>query len=358
MTLSKHNIVYIGDVPSLVRDELYSRLPDGFSLSLWTEKPTDQERKELLRQAHFIMGFPRTLSQDELELAKNLKLVQLLSAGYDSFDIDLAKKYGVLVANNGGANSTAVAEHTILMILALYKKFCKNDNGLRRGAWLREKDYSVNMFELTGRAVGIIGFGNIGKALARCLKGFLVDLKYYDIVRYEAAEKALDAKYTTFEDVLKTSDIVTLHVPLTELTKNMIGKKELQLMKKSAVLINTSRGKVVNENDLLEALKTKRITGAALDVFEKEGIPYSPVNNVQQICEDPQIKFRDMLVEIDQPGIGKMKIAGSPLRLSETPGRVYRGAPALGEHSEEILMTLLKKKKAEITALRREGVIN
>jgi CoA:oxalate CoA-transferase len=110
--------------------------------------------------------------------------------------------------------------------------------------------------------------------------------------------------------------------------------------------------------NILTGVLTRRTTAEWADVFEKDGIPYSPVNNVKQICEDPQIRFRDMLVEIDQPGIGKMKIAGSPLRLSETPGKVYRGAPALGEHTEEILTTLLKKKKTEITALRNEGVIN
>jgi CoA:oxalate CoA-transferase len=108
---------------------------------------------------------------------------------------------------------------------------------------------------------------------------------------------------------------------------------------------------------LTEELK-KKTTAAWMEIFEKNGIPYSPVNNIKQICEDPQIKFRNMLVEIDQPGIGRMQIAGSPLRLSETPGKVYRGAPALGEHSAEILAKLLKKKKSEITALRKAGVIN
>jgi CoA:oxalate CoA-transferase len=102
----------------------------------------------------------------------------------------------------------------------------------------------------------------------------------------------------------------------------------------------------------------KKTTEDWADIFEKEGIPYSPVKNIKQICEDPHIRFRNILVEIDQTGIGKMKIAGSPIRLSETPGRVYGGAPALGEHTAEILSSLLKKTKAEILSLRAEGVIN
>ena len=110
-------------------------------------------------------------------------------------------------------------------------------------------------------------------------------------------------------------------------------------------------------NILTDELK-KKTTADWTEIFEKEGIPYSPVNNIQQICEDPQLKYRNMLVEIEQKGIGKMKIAGSPLRLSETPGRVYQGAPALGEHTEELLFSILNKSRPEILALRKEGVIN
>jgi CoA:oxalate CoA-transferase len=110
-------------------------------------------------------------------------------------------------------------------------------------------------------------------------------------------------------------------------------------------------------NILSEEL-TKRTTTDWADIFEKEGIPYSPVNNIKQICEDPHIQFRNMLVEIEQKGIGKMKIAGSPIRLSETPGRVYQGAPSLGEHTAEILASVLNKTKTEILSLKNEGVIN
>lgn len=110
--------------------------------------------------------------------------------------------------------------------------------------------------------------------------------------------------------------------------------------------------------EILTGEMIKKDTAAWIKDFEKNGIPYSPVNNIQQICEDPQIQFRKMLVEINQPGIGKMRIAGSPICLSATPGGVYRGAPALGEHTEEILTALLKKTKKEIQALRNEDVIN
>jgi CoA:oxalate CoA-transferase len=110
--------------------------------------------------------------------------------------------------------------------------------------------------------------------------------------------------------------------------------------------------------DILTQETTKMATRQWADIFEKEGIPYSPVNNIEQICEDPHIQFRNMLVEVEQMGIGRMKIAGSPFRLSETPGRVRHGAPSLGEHTEEILVTVLKMSQSEILSLRNDGVIN
>jgi CoA:oxalate CoA-transferase len=132
-----------------------------------------------------------------------------------------------------------------------------------------------------------------------------------------------------------------------DLTKDARFRTNPLRTKNRAALVNILTGEL-----------TKKNAADWADIFEKDGIPYSPVNNVKQICEDPQIQFRDMLVEIEQKGIGKMKIAGSPLRLSETPGRVYQGAPALGEHTEAILASILKKKPSEILALRNEGVIN
>jgi CoA:oxalate CoA-transferase len=109
---------------------------------------------------------------------------------------------------------------------------------------------------------------------------------------------------------------------------------------------------------ILAAEIAKKTAKDWADILDKEGIPYSPVNNIKEICEDPHIQFRNMLVEIEQKGIGSMKIAGSPLHLSETPGRIYHGAPSLGENSEEILTSLLKKTQSEILHLRKEGIIN
>jgi CoA:oxalate CoA-transferase len=136
-----------------------------------------------------------------------------------------------------------------------------------------------------------------------------------------------------------------------------LGREDLS--KDERFRTNPSRHE--NRKDLLAILSAelvKRKSAEWAEIFDRAGVPYSPVNNVKQICEDPQISYRNMLVEIEQKGIGRVKIAGSPLRLSETPGRVYRGAPALGEHSGEILGSLLGKTGAEIESLKAEGVIN
>ena len=266
-----YRILYYGSVPEAVREELIRRLPEGFELEFYSEIETEEERRAFLRKADFIMGFPRGFTSEDMDTAENLKMVQLLSAGYDYFDVELAGKRGVLVANNGGANSIAVAEHTILLILSLYKKLWKHQTGLKEGMWIRERNHAQEMYELFGKRVGIIGFGNIGRSLAKCLQGFQVKICYYDVVRNEMAENALGAYFMEFEDLLKASDIVSIHVPLLASTRHMIGERELRLMKRNAILINTARGGIIDDEALYTALRSGRIAGAGLDVFEREG---------------------------------------------------------------------------------------
>ena len=268
IAMVRYNILYAGQVPSLIRKELENNLPEEFSLVFY-ENLNEEGKITALEEADFLMGFPRGFTSENLFSAKKLKMVQLLSAGYDYFDVKSAGCNGISVANNGGANSIAVAEHTILMILAIYKKLCKHQIGLKNGVWVREKNHSVDMYELFGKTVGIIGFGNIGKSLAQSLQGFNVKLLCYDVIRDEKAEKALRVKYSELEELLRNSDIVSIHVPLLESTRNLIGKQELRMMKSNAILVNTARGGIVDEDALYKALTTGIIAGAALDVFEK-----------------------------------------------------------------------------------------
>ena len=263
------NILYVGSIPHLIREELSLRLPHGFALTFLDDVSDVRTRVERLRMTDFLLGFPRGFGE-EMKIMTHLKLVQLLSAGYDRFNIEAATQLGILVANNGGANKIAVAEHTILLILALYKKLCKHHSELKNGVWLREKDHPLRLFELAGKNVGLLGFGNVGKALAKRLMGFETNISYFDVVRYSVEEKELNIHYLPLDELLMWSDIVSIHVPLLNTTKNLIGKKELDLMKSSAILINTARGEIVDEESLYTALKNNKIAGVGLDVFAQE----------------------------------------------------------------------------------------
>jgi phosphoglycerate dehydrogenase-like enzyme len=175
------------------------------------------------------------------------------------------------VANNGGANAIAVAEHTILLMLAVQKRLVKLHNDVVAGKW-RASDYSeAQIREMAGKTLGIIGLGNIGKKVARRAAAFDMGVQYYDIQRLtEDQEDALGVRFALLTELLRSSDIVSLHVPLDDTTRKILGPAEFGLMKRGAVLINTCRGPVVDEDALYRALTQGQIAGAGLDVMVEE----------------------------------------------------------------------------------------
>ncbi|HVB66484.1 MAG TPA: 2-hydroxyacid dehydrogenase [Acetobacteraceae bacterium] len=200
-----------------------------------------------------------------------LKLVQLLSAGYDRVDIEAARHARVPVCNNGGANSVAVSEHAMLLMLAVCRRLTWLHGNVVAGRWRGNDVANVRLYELHGRTLGIVGLGTIGKKTARLARAFGMAVQYYDIARLtEDQADALGVRFRLLGELLRTSDIVTLHVPLTPRTKHMIGAAELKLMQKTAYLINTSRGPVIDETALHAALTDGTIAGAGLDVFDQE----------------------------------------------------------------------------------------
>jgi phosphoglycerate dehydrogenase-like enzyme len=263
-------------------------LPPGMELVV--VDPAKPEFYDKAADAEYYLGSPRTgIGNEFFRAAPKLKLVQLTSAGYDRVDLEAARKAKVPVANNGGANSVAVAEHAVMLILATLKKLTWQHTNCVAGKW-RVGDFAeTRLYELEGKTVGIVGLGNIGKKVARRLHGFDVRLVYYDILRLaEHEEDALGVRFVLLEELLKISDVVTLHVPLTSQTKDMISERQLNLMKPTAVLVNTCRGPVVDELALHKALITKRIAGAGLDVMVDE--PPSkdnPLLNVDTITITP-----------------------------------------------------------------------
>jgi phosphoglycerate dehydrogenase-like enzyme len=246
-----------------------SLLPAGFTIEVLAEDP--ERRRQQWRSADFFMGFRAGLKSPDYDHLQRIRLVQVLSAGYDGIDLARLRSLGIPLANNGGANSYAVSEHAILLMLALYRKLPVLDRLVRAGQWKSSRLGEEQEHEIAGRTIGIIGLGMIGKTLARRLAGFEVNLLYTDPVRPSAEEAAkLRVAYREPDELLRESDIVTLHAPADRTTHHMIDDRALGLMKRDAILINCARGELVDEAALHRALTEGRIAGAGLDTFDPE----------------------------------------------------------------------------------------
>ena len=205
--------------------------------------------------------------------APKLKLVQLLSAGYDDVDIEAARRAKVPVSNNGGANAISVSEHALMLMLAVSRRVIWQHGNVAGGRW-RGNGPAPRMYEVYDKTLGIVGLGTIGKKVARLARAFGMRVQYYDIARLpEHEEDALGVRFRLFNELLRTSDIVSLHVPLNDSTRHMIGEKELALMKPEAIIVNTSRGPVIDEAALTRTLADHKMFGAGLDVFDQEPPP-------------------------------------------------------------------------------------
>lgn len=198
-----------------------------------------------------------------------LKVIGRTGVGYDSVDVAEATKRGIPVVITPGANNRSVAEHAVAMMFALSKNLYEAQTEMLRGNW-KIRD-AKKAFELEGKTVGVIGLGAIGRETAKICQGCGMKLAGYDPFLSREKIEALGADYyENYEDLLKVSDIVTIHVPLTEGTRDMISKPQLEMMKDTALLINCSRGGIVDEQDLVEALKNGTIAGAGTDVYCSE----------------------------------------------------------------------------------------
>ncbi len=265
--------IILNDSPSNEISVALEMIPPN--LEMVVAKPGSPEFKAALPDAVCLVGFgDRTMDDAFYKSAPNLKLVQLLSAGYDRCDIEAARRAGVPICNNGGANSTAVSEHAILLMLAISRRIVWQHENVAAGRWRGNNQEEIKLYELRGRKLGIIGLGTIGKKTARLAKAFGMDVQYYDTTRLTEDEAdALGVRFALFDEVLRTSDLVSLHVPLTPETRHMIGAAEFKRMKPTAYLINTCRGPVVDEPAMIEALSNGTIAGAGLDVFDQEPPP-------------------------------------------------------------------------------------
>lgn len=229
------------------------------------------------------------LDEELIAAAPRLKIIARYGVGYDNVDVGAATSRRIFVTYTPGVLSDAVADLTFALILALSRRMIEADGYVKSGEWSQGTRLPLGV-DLARKTLGIIGLGRIGTKVAARAKAFNMNIVYNDIVRKRFAEEKYGVKRVTLKELLKRSDYVSLHVPLTEKTRGLIGKSELALMKGSAFLINTSRGPVLDQQALYEALKEKRIAGAGIDVYEKEPIASDqPLLKLSNVILTPHI---------------------------------------------------------------------
>lgn len=272
-------ICLAGPYPMGTGDKLRALLGEEFQVS----EAVTQEQFDAISDADAVILRILKMPAPVFERFTNLKLVMRWGAGYDSVDIEEARRRGIDVCNTPGANAYAVAELAVGLMINLgrnmyryYKNVCQNN-------WNRNV-FSSNQ-SLNGKVVGLIGGGNIGRQVALRVGVFGASVQYYDPFRLpEETEQEFKMTYTDLETLLKTSDVISLHVPLTEGTRHMIGEKELTMMKPTAILINTARGGLIDDEALLRALESQSLAGAGLDCVEAEESEVTA-----KLCQDPSV---------------------------------------------------------------------
>ncbi len=228
------------------------------------------------------------LNENILKHCPNLKVISRHGVGYDNVDLPFIKKKNISLLITATANAVAVAEHVIYMMLSISKSINKYDNEVRIGNF-KKNAFNIETLELFNKKMLIVGFGRIGKSLIKRCLGFEMKVNVFDpFVNEEVIKDFGGKKIENLDEGLKNCDYLSLHIPLTEETKNMIDYKKIKLMKKNAIIINTSRGGIINEIDLDKTLKNNMIFGAGLDVFEKEPLDKNnPLINNEKVLLSP-----------------------------------------------------------------------
>ena len=240
----------------------------GFEVAVNPTISHDQLRKVVSEYDALIVRSRTKVTREIIEAGKRLKIIGRAGVGLDNIDTENAEKRGITVLNTPEAPAEAVAELTMGLILSLARKIPLADRTMKEGRWIKKK---LIGWQLRGKTLGTIGLGNVGLKVARLARAFGMNILITK--RTPPAPKLLmelDGEFIPLKEMLRRSDIVTIHVPLTPQTHHMIGEEEIRLMKKGAYLINTSRGAIVDEKALLEALQSGKLAGAALDVYEEE----------------------------------------------------------------------------------------
>ena len=265
----------------LICDTLNSKVIEalqslGECIDISTSESKDQDLVLEINDAEVIVIRSSTqLTKEIIEKGDKLKIIARCGVGIDNIDVDYAKSKNIKVTNSPSANLTSVVELTVALIINVARKINLSDSHLKDDKWDRKKFIGM---ELSGKQLGIVGYGKAGQLLSEVIKSFGMSIAFYDpyVKEWDGPEKRLE-----LDELLSTSDVISIHVIKTEETENLISKDKLDLLKKSAILINTSRGGVVDEDYLIDLLRSNKLFGAALDVYSEE--PPKNIVNIENV---------------------------------------------------------------------------
>lgn len=321
----------VGPYNQIMKDAFYQSVPKGFEV-IEVESREDYGK---LKEADYIINRTLEMNAEEIAACPNLRMIAKYAVGYDNLDLAAAGARNIPITNCKGFNSDSVAELTIALMLAVYRNLMPMYLGLRDNQWMQDQ-YVHLSHTLKGKRVGIIGLGSIGSRVARLATAFGAQVLYYDVARRSPEEEAeLSVTFLPMDELLAGSDVVTLHCPGSAQNTHLIDRTALQKMKSSAILINCSRGPVVNEKDLYQALVDGTIRAAGIDVFEVEPPVDNPLLKLPNVAASPHVGGSTYglgagMVQLCMHLIAEFD-AGNPLPLENVVNYKYLADPKIVE---------------------------
>ena len=276
--------ILIADAMDNIASEIL--LKNNLDVEIKTNLTPEELKSIIVNYDGLIVRSATKVTGDIIEAATNLKIIGRAGAGVDNIDVETAKSKNIIVMNTPGGNTNATAEHTIGLIFALLRKIPTANETTHKGLWEKKK---MKGNELKDKKIGIVGFGNVGKRVAEISDALGMKVFIYSSYFTTIKDKFKNYNSSDLENILSNSDIISFHCKPNKDGSSIITKDEFNMMKKNCILVNTARGGLINETDLIQALKNNVIKGAALDVFKKEPLEQSELFNLQNLILTPHI---------------------------------------------------------------------
>lgn len=286
----KRTVYITRKIPTVLSD----KLAQHFEVRMWGEEEVPVPRDVLLQEIKDVDGLfcllTDTIDREIIENAPNLKVIGNMAVGYNNIDVKTANEKGIVVTNTPGVLTETTADLTFALLMSTARRIVEASDYLRNGEWKTWTPMQLTGQDIYGATLGVIGMGRIGQALVRRAKGFNMTVNYYNRSRKEELEQELGMEFRDLETLLQTSDYISILIPYSPEVHHLIGEKELKMMKDTAILINTARGGIVDEEALYHALKDGEIWAAGLDVFEQEPVDLeSPLLSLPNLVTLPHI---------------------------------------------------------------------